>query len=216
MLTGDRPVAGIVGRSAGETNRLSRWIPYVSVADVNAAVSAATKAGGKELAPARDFPQRGQQAIFSDGEGAPIGILQSSSGDSADAEPKPGDWNWFELLAQKPFEAVNFYHLTFGYTVAADTRTEKKAHFLLSSGDLARCGVAPVPDQPDAKAGWLGFIRVASVEGTVARVAVLGGEVLVAPQPAAMGSRSAIIADPTGGAVGLIEYIDNENPANRP
>jgi hypothetical protein len=39
---------------------------------------------------------------------------------------------------------------------------------------------------------------------------------LLAPRPAAFESRFAIIADSTGGTVGLVEYVDNANPANRP
>ena len=44
----------------------------------------------------------------------------------------------------------------------------------------------------------------------------LGGEVLVAPHSVEFGSRFAIILDSTGGTVGLVQYMDNANPANSP
>jgi predicted enzyme related to lactoylglutathione lyase len=100
--------------------------------------------------------------------------------------------------------------------MAPDLRTERKNDFLLSSGGLARAGVAPLPDRADAKPGWIGVVRVANIDETLARAVKLGGEVLVAPRPPAFESRFAIIADSTGGAVGLVEYVDNANPANRP
>jgi predicted enzyme related to lactoylglutathione lyase len=87
---------------------------------------------------------------------------------------------------------------------------------MLSSSGQPRAGVAPLPDRDDAKPGWLGVIRVANLDATLAQVTTLGGKVLLAPHPAAYESRFAIIADPTGGAVGLVEYVDNANPATAP
>lgn len=209
------PVAGIVPRSRGK-DRPSRWIGYVAVNDAAGAVAKVTTAGGTVRAPARNFPDRGTQAIVSDPEGSTVGILQSSSGDTPDDEPQPGDWNWFELYAQKPTTACEFYRQVFGYDVAPDTRTERKDDFMLSSSGEPRAGVAPLPDREDAKPGWLGVIRVANLDATLAKVPELGGEVLLAPRPAAYESRFAIVADPTGGALGLVEYVDNANPATAP
>ena len=211
-----RAVAGLAPRPAATTKRPSRWIGYLAVTDLPAVLQRATKAGGQIRAEARAFPKRGTQAIIADNEGSAVGLLQSTSGDSPDAEPKPGDWNWFELYVKQPHVATIFYEQVIGYQSAPDFRTERKDDYLLSSGDVARAGVAPLPDREDAKPGWLGVVRVASIDEAVARTVRLGGEVLVAPRAAAFESRFAIIADPTGGTVGLVEYVDNANPANRP
>jgi len=99
---GSRPVAGLRQRDASAAKRASRWVPYISVADIASALSIAAKAGGEVRAPAREFPQIGSQAIITDIEGAPVGLIQSSSGDSPDEEPAPGEWNWFHLLSKSP------------------------------------------------------------------------------------------------------------------
>jgi hypothetical protein len=213
---GSRPVAGLAPRPPSNTKRPSRWIGYIAVTNMASALKLVTKAGGQVRAEARDFPQRGAQAIIADNEGSTIGLLQSTSGDSADDEPKPGDWNWFELFVKQPQVVSAFYRQVINYEVAPDLRTERKNDFLLSSDGLARAGVAPLPDREDAKPGWLGVVRVENIDETLARVVKLGGEVLLAPRPAAFESRFAIIADSTGGTVGLVEYVDNANPANRP
>lgn len=213
---GGRPVAGLAPRAASSTKRPSRWIGYIAVPDLPSTLQLVAKAGGLVRAGARDFPQRGAQAIIADTEGSTVGLLQSMSGDSADHEPKPGDWNWFELFVKQPQVVSAFYRQVINYDVAPDLRTERKSDLLLSSGGLARAGVAPLPAREDARPGWLGVVRVANIDETLARAVKLGGEVLVAPRPAALESRFAIIADPTGGAVGLVEYVDNANPANRP
>jgi len=213
---GSRPVAGLAPRPPSNTKRPSRWIAYIAVANMSSTLKLVAKAGGQVRADARDFPDRGVQAIVADNEGSTIGLLQSSSGDSADDEPKPGDWNWFELYVKQPQVVSAFYRQVINYEFAPDLRTERKNDFLLSSGGLARAGVAPLPNREDAKPGWLGVVRVASIDESLARVAKLGGEVLVTPRAVEYESRFAIIADSTGGTVGLVEYVDNANPAKRP
>jgi predicted enzyme related to lactoylglutathione lyase len=54
------------------------------------------------------------------------------------------------------------------------------------------------------------------MDEALTRAVKLGGEVMVTPRAVAYESRFAIIADSTGGTVGLVEYVDNANPANRP
>lgn len=212
-----KPVAGLVARPPASAKRPSRWIGYIAVTDLPATIALVTKNGGLVRAEPRAFPDRGVQAIVTDKEGAAIGLLQSTSGDPADSEPKPGDWNWFELFVKQPSATTDFYRKVAGYEVAPDLRSDRKNDFFLSSGGQARAGVAPLPDDPaEATPDWLGVVRVAGMDATLAQVAALGGKILVPPHAAALGSRFAIIADPTGGAIGLVEYVENANPANHP
>ncbi|MDB6113680.1 MAG: Glyoxalase/bleomycin resistance protein/dioxygenase [Lacunisphaera sp.] len=208
---GKRPVAGLAPRNTANKKRGSRWISYIAVSDLNATVSLVSSAGGQVRAPARDFPDRGMQAILTDNEGSPVGLLQSRSGDSRDDEPQPGDWQWFELYAKQPKAATDFYAHVLHYAVIPDRRTERKNDWLLLTGDSHRAGVAPMPENEDAAPGWLGVVRIRNMDEMLARVTKLGGEVLVNPRAAAYESRFAIIADSTGGTVGLVEYVENNS-----
>jgi predicted enzyme related to lactoylglutathione lyase len=212
---GNHPVAGLRQRAPSATPHASRWINYIAVTDISSTLSIVTKAGGEVRAPAREFPHIGTQAIITDIDGSPVGLLQSSSGDSADDEPATGDWNWFHLFVKNPPAAADFYHQVFNYDVAPDARPGKQTELILSSGALNRGGVSVLPDREDAKLGWLGVIRVDNLDETLARVPSLGGEIVVAPHAAAFGSRFAVINDPTGGTVGVVEYENNANPINR-
>jgi predicted enzyme related to lactoylglutathione lyase len=216
LSNGNHPVAGVRQRYASATPHAARWINYIAVTDIGAALSIIAKAGGVVRAPARDFPQIGSLAIFTDNEGAPVGLIHSSSGDSADNEPGLGDWNWFHLAARDPQAAADFYRQVFNYDVTPDSRMGKKTELLFSSGAFNRAGVSPLADRAGAKPGWLGVVRVANLDETLTTAAALGGEVVVAAHDAALGSRFAVIADPTGGIVGVVEYVNNANPANRP
>jgi predicted enzyme related to lactoylglutathione lyase len=208
-----RPVAGLAPHNVKGGTHPARWIGYYSVTDIDAAVAAVTKEGGKVYATSHKFPDRGLQAIVADKDGNPIGLLQSSSGDSADAEPKPGDWNWFELYVTNTKDTGDFYHGALGLEVAPETNSEKKSEFVLSTAGQARGGIAEMPAGDNNKPSWLGVIRVANLDDTLAKVAGLGGEVLVPPHSVEYGSRFAIILDSTGGTVGLVQYVDNANPA---
>ena len=211
-----RPVAGLRQRPAGASPHASRWINYVAVTDVEAVLTAVTKAGGVIRAPARSFPDLGMQAIVTDTEGSPLGLLESSSGDPADREPPAGTWNWFHLFVKQPQAAGEFYRQILNYEVTPDPRIGKKDQLLLESDGINRAGISVLPDREDAKPGWLGVIRVANLDEVLARVPALGGEVMVAPHGASLGSRFAVIADPTGGTVGLVQYLNNNNPVSKP
>jgi predicted enzyme related to lactoylglutathione lyase len=208
------PVAGLSPRSVQGSNHPSRWIGYFAVIDIDATLAAMAKDGGTVRAPSRNFPDRGRQAIASDPDGVPIGVLQSSSGDAPDTEPTPGSWNWFELYVKDPTATSAYYHASLGFDVAPEVNSDRKSDFVLSSAGHARGGIAPQPDGADVKASWLGVIRVADLDKTLAKVAGLGGEVLVPPHSVEFGSRFAIILDSTGGTVGLVQYMDSANPAN--
>jgi hypothetical protein len=211
------PVAGLAPHSYAKETHPSRWVGYISVSDINATVAAVEKNGGKVHAPVRKFPDRGSQAIVADNEGNVIGLLQSSSGDPADDETKPGAWNWFELYVKDPNSTTNFYHQALGYSVGPETNSDRKSDFVLSSDGNARAGVAPVPTEvTNAEPRWLGVIRVADLDQTLDKVAGLGGEILVKPHAVEYGSRFAIILDPTGGTIGLVQYIESANPAKNP
>ena len=210
-----KPVAGLAPRAVTGGNHPSRWIGYYAVTDIGATLKLVTQNGGTVRAESRNFPDRGYQAIVTDKDTVPIGLLQSSSGDAPDGETTPGDWNWFELYAKSPKDTAEFYHAAIGFDSAPETNSDRKSDLVLSSEGQARGGIAPLSGE-DPKPSWLGVIRVANLDATLAKVPGLGGEVLLAPHSVEFGSRFAIILDSTGGTVGLVQYADNANPANNP
>jgi uncharacterized protein len=211
------PVAGLAPHTLAKENHPSRWIGYISTADIKATVDAVKGNGGVIHAPIKKFPDRGHQAIVSDNEGNPVGLLESSSGDPADGDTAAGAWNWFEVYVKDTQAAANFYHQALGFDMAPETRSDRKSDFVLSSGGNARGGIASIPtDVTGATPSWLGIIRVADLDKTLDKVSGLGGEVLLKPHTVEFGSRFAIILDPTGGTLGLVEYIESANPAKSP
>jgi|SRR5579862_702363 len=217
LANGGEPVAGLAGlpsrmQDAGH----GRWVGYVSVPDVAQALAAATAKGGRVLFPAKDLPRRGTQAILVDPEGADLGVLRSSAGDPGEYAPDPGDWTWAQLFARDPAAEGRFYASVAGWEVLPDTRDDRPDVFVLASGGYSRASVAPLPPRPQARSGWLLFVRVTDVKAAVAKAISLGGRVLVAPSDAPTKYWRAVIADPTGAVIGLVQLDDSGPPQERP
>ncbi len=209
LSSAERPIAGIALRPEKMKDQVhGRWVGYVSVPDVPAALAAATTGGGRVLFPDKDLPQRGSQAVFIDSEGAILGLIHSTSGDPGEYRPEPGDWTWAELFSRDPQAAGRFYHGVTGWDVLPDRRLNPAGNFVVVSDGYSRAGLVPVPDRPKAHPAWLMFVRVQNVKDAAVRAVALGGRVLVAPADEPKEYWRAIVADPTGSPIGLVQLQD--------
>lgn len=184
-----------------------RWFGYISVPNVARAERAVTKAGGKVLAAPQRFPGRGEQAVFADAEGAVFGVIKSSAGDPEDFLPDPGDWIWIQLLSRDARKAGEFYRSVAGYGVVENTTSPRPDDFVLVSKGYARAAALTIPKQHgQIKPSWLPFVRVKSVTESVAQAKRLGGKALIEPTTELLQGRVAVLADPTGAAIGIMEW----------
>lgn len=204
----ERPLAGMLQRPR-PTDRPGqpRWFGYISVASVSKAQRAVTDAGGKVLAPPQKFPQRGEQAVFADAEGAVFGVVKSSSGDPEDFLPDPGDWIWIQLLSHDGRKAAEFYRAVGGYKIIENSTPGKLSDYVLASEGYARATVRTIrTDNEKARPAWLPFVRVKNVGESVALAKELGGRALIEPKPEIFNGKAAVIADPAGAAIGILEW----------
>jgi predicted enzyme related to lactoylglutathione lyase len=202
-----RPLAGLVQREPPPDSKVrSVWVAYISSGDAEAAVRSVAAAGGRTLRGPVDVPRRGEQAIVTDAEGAVFGVLRSDGGDPADYRAEVGEWIWAQLFSRNVDAAVAFYTDVFGYEAEDATWTEREGDWLLVAAGHARASVGPLPRDSKARPLWLGFVRVADAAASVARAEALGGRVLVAPRPGMEPGAFAVVADPGGAAVGLLEW----------
>jgi hypothetical protein len=213
-----RPLCGLFQRDrpADKPQARPRWFGYISVGNVEKTARAVTEAGGRVLSAPAKFPQRGEQAVFSDPEGALFGIVKSSAGDPEDFLASPGDWIWIQLLSRNARFAAEFYQKVAGYELVENTGPGRINDYVLTSTGYARATVRTIPAGKDhVQPSWLPYVRVASVKESVARARELGGEVLVSAKPAVLEGRVAVVADPTGGAIGLLEWSGELAPGGR-
>lgn len=75
IMIGGRPVGGLYQMGAEFGGAPSHWLPYVSVADVDAAARKVTELGGKIRVPPTDIPNVGRFSMIDDPTGATISII---------------------------------------------------------------------------------------------------------------------------------------------
>jgi predicted enzyme related to lactoylglutathione lyase len=211
---GGYPVAGMVERQpALNQQRQARWLAFISVADVVGATQLVTAKGGKALIPPRPVEGRGEMAVLADPDGAPFGLINSSSGDPEDFLAGTGDWIWALYQSPDARSAAAFYQDLGGYEVVADGRFDDDRHFLLVAAGFARASLVEIPvERTNLRPEWLYFVRVRDVRASVARAVESGGKVIVAPDPSVLEGRLAVIADPAGAPVGVMEWSEGEEP----
>jgi uncharacterized protein len=208
-----RPVAGLVQRPVptGESKQPA-WLTFIAVRDAGEADRTALAHGGKVLSPPRDYPQRGRQAILADPQGAVFAVLQSVSGDPPDVLAPPGGWIWSSLITLDPNTGAAFYQALFGYEVFELPSDDGREHLLLAADGYARATAnSPPANAPNLHSHWLNFVRVVNAVDASRKAVALGGRVLVEPHPDRHGEMVAVVADPSGAPLGLLEWSDSDS-----
>lgn len=201
-----RWIGGIVHpANAAEKREGALWLGYLSVPDVDRAVTEVSARGGKTLDGPIDVRNIGRAAVVTDPQGAAVGFVRSQPGDPADTGvPDEGQFLWMEYLAQDPVAAAGFYKELLGYEVR-ERPLGGGPHYVLAQGQHPRGGVLANPVK-GARPNWLTYIRVKDPAALASRVQALGGRVLMAPRPDARGGSLALIADPSGAVLALQRY----------
>lgn len=191
-------VAGIVQVSGhSDPASYSRWLPYASVNDVDAAVAKATAEGGTVAVTARQVGI-GRVAVIVDAEGAVMGLARSRIGDPDDSTTAPaaGRVVWTELLANDPEVASRFYGSVIGY-VPHTIERHGGPYTLLAYDGVDRAGIFRNPSEQAAPT-WLTSFGVDDPVAAAARVEMLGGKVILPPSRQLRGGTMALVEDPTG------------------
>jgi predicted enzyme related to lactoylglutathione lyase len=207
-----QPVAGLAHREmpSGEEHHPG-WLTYLAVQDVDTAMQTALTHGAKLLKEPRSYPHRGRQAVLADPDGAVFAILASDSGDPPDVLAEPGQWIWSSLHVQNADTEAAFYQTVFGYEVYDLASDDGAEHAILSSDNYARASLNGFPkDSEHRHPHWLNFVRVTDVDSMAAKAVALGGKVLVEPRVDRHGGKLAVITDPTGAPIGLMEWTDTD------
>jgi predicted enzyme related to lactoylglutathione lyase len=183
----------------------SRWLSLMSVRDVEKAAALVKAGGGEVLLAPRKVTGRGVHAVFRDPEGAVFGVLANEGGDPPDTPVDDGEVFWLDLFSHDPARASAFYAGLAGYDVNVGEVAGRRRTLLATDG-VARAGVARLSANAN-KPGWLPYILVSDVPGTLARARAAGGKVVMAPRADLLGGNLAVIADPSGGLLGIVNWV---------
>lgn len=203
---GDTYVAGLLAiERPDDGTHLSRWLPYISVEDVDDAVSRATASSGQVAAAPRDVPY-GRVAAIVDSQGGVVGLARSSLGDPDDrtTAAAPGRPVRAELLAADQADASRFYQRLVGY----ETRTIKRRNgdvVLLENQGVDRAAILQRPND-NVTPVWVTFFGVEDPVVSARRAATLGGEVILEASTEFRDGTIAIVTDPSGAVLVLQKW----------
>ena len=200
QLIGGMVDANRLGRP--NPQQLSQWVVVMSVANVQAAVAAVTKAGGKVLTPPTDVDARGELAVVEDNQGAALALLRTRDGDPNNRVAANGDFLWDEVWPDDVGRAIAFYgSVVPGLSAQSRQLPGGRVYQDMSSTGTPRFGLLQRPIEWLAPT-WSSYLRVADVASIVSRVPSLGGSVLVPAQDRA-GEKVALIAGPSGAGIAI-------------
>jgi predicted enzyme related to lactoylglutathione lyase len=211
---GDRPyvlarsggtlVAGIVDVTA-YADAGPQWLTYLAVADVDKTVAQVRTDGGKVLIEPRNLPNA-RAAIVADPQGAPLGLAQVKRDIPDPVDPVPMHFFWQEYLARDAAKALDFYKRLAGFESAiSESRLGVEYHVLRKT--RARAGLYQLPATVvDVEPNWLPYVLVNDPAGLAARVAGLGGRILLPAAPERRNGSLVVIADPGGAPLALQKY----------
>lgn len=203
-------VAGIVAAGAHDDGKnYSRWLPYMSVANVDKALSMNVAAGGSVAASARDVGI-GRVAAIVDPQGAVIGLASSSIGDPDDTTTAaaPGRPVWTELLADDTQAAAEFYASLANYD-ARSVQRRGGNYVVLSSNGADRAGIFENPAEGKHVPVWITAFGVTDPVTAANTAEALGGRIILPASPDLRGGTIAVITDPTGAILVLQTWSKN-------
>jgi predicted enzyme related to lactoylglutathione lyase len=215
VILDGRPIGGLVEKAfpAGQ-HQQPAWLTFLATNDIDGVKKVAASHGAKVLADIKSYPMRGRQCVLSDPEGAVFALLVSSSGDTPDYLPATGDWIWSSLHAKDAGAEAAFYQTLLGYDVFDQPSDDGLEHLILSTDNYARVSANDLARGPARRhSHWLNFVRVENAAETAAKVAAMGGRVLVEPRVDRHGGMVAVVADPAGAPFGLMEWSESDTKA---
>ncbi|MFF5262086.1 VOC family protein [Actinomadura viridis] len=191
---------------ADETERPG-WICYFRVTDVDTSLEVVRDAGGQVFSEGTDVAHLGRMAHVTDTEGAAFGLWQPYAFPGAALIDEPGAMSWVGLVCRDIDAAERFYGRVLGW--------KEPARFQGVVGDLGFewqvagrfvTGVVFTGESlpPEVPAHWLPTFAVADCDAAVSAGVRLGGKVWMDSTETPQG-RFAVLIDPTGGIVAIIQ-----------
>lgn len=194
---GETMVGGAMAAPAGVP---SGWLVYVAVDDADAAAKKVAELGGKIMVPAMTVPDMLRFACASDPQGAAFGILQPLGAGAGqrpyEGPPRPGTFCWDELHTNDTAAAKKFYSSLFGWTGKGEADGgEAYWHWKHADKDIGGMTSHMGGNVPPH---WLAYVATPEVDAVTAKVASLGGKVLMPTMEIHGVGRFSVVQDPTG------------------
>lgn len=184
------------------------WVPYLAVADVDAAVAAIVADGGKALMPRTDIAE-GSFAMVTDPFGTPFYLMKptpapGATPSTAFTPDQPGTARWNELASPDRDGAKAFYAKHFGFAFDRSMPMGAIGDYCFMERDGVTYGAIMQRQEDNGPPVWLTYFGVTDGLGAKDVIAAAGGTVLRGPNEIPGGEYSTIALDPHGAVFGVV------------
>ena len=182
-----------------------QWMPYLSVADVDASFHDALAAGATPLMPPNEYGKAGTGAGLTGPAGAAFVIWAGTHGDRPYvARPPVGDWYWTELVTLDEQRSLDFFERVFG--LRNECRGSDGAggrYHVLIQNDVPRAGLRQATP-PQSISFWLPYFRVTECEAATEQALALGARKVGSTREQPAVGRSSLLIDPLGALFAVV------------
>jgi hypothetical protein len=203
--SGDAGVAGLMKRPEG-MNMPPFWAMYVGTPKLEETIGHIKRLGGNELSPLIDLPSVGRMQMMTDPQGAAFYVMQpSSTEETPETMPVPGEGSWHELMTTDAPAAMQFYSDVFGWQAgeAMDMGPLGKYHLFNRPHGMIGGMMNKPREMAHVPPHWAIYFLVPDMDAAVARVTSNGGSILNGPMEVPGGDRVVNAMDPQGAAFSL-------------
>lgn len=186
----------------------SHWLGYVTVEDLDAAVSQAREASGEVAIPPTEIPGVGRFAVLVHPAGSRVAAFAPARLEECvpEAEPLPGRFCWNQVMAKDPAAAGAFYRKVFSWELQEQDMGGSK-YWLFRKDGAAVAGMMSTPGAEKHPDFWLPYVEVHDVDACAARAKELGGQLIVPPSDIPGLASVAVTADPTGAILAVSRHF---------
>jgi uncharacterized protein len=110
---------------------------------------------------------------------------------------------WIDLMSSDAQQATKFYTELFGWTAEVSADPQYGGYTIMSKGDATVAGLGQAPEGAPFANVWSTYLQTDDIDKTSTAAAEAGGQVMMPAMKVGDQGGMAVLADPSGAAVGL-------------
>jgi predicted enzyme related to lactoylglutathione lyase len=184
------------------------WLSFLNVTDLDAAVAAVRAHGGAVQLGPMEVGEHGLMAVCEDPGGAGFCLWKAKSTIGVEITGEPGTVCWMEVATRHPEKVSDFYKGVFGWTGKPSANSPAGADYEeFTNGEGAPHGgmLTMTKEWEGIPSHWMPYFQVTDCAASAARVKELGGTVKYGPFLAPNVGQIAVVQDPQGAMLSLIQ-----------
>ena len=181
------------------------WMLYIAVSSADEAAAKAKALGATVMKEPFDVFDAGRMAVIQDPTGAMFCMWQANRNTGIQLEGELNTLCWSELCTNDTAKALEFYTKLFGWTTKPSTDAPQEYIELANQGRPMGGMLKIQKEWGNVPPCWTPYFMVTDCDGSVAKIAQLGGGTRMPPTDIPKVGRFAVVNDAQGAVFQIIQ-----------